>query len=158
MQQHMHMTADGLLLLLCALCQTISHLSVKNVGYDVPSIFRHGLHSSVAMPVRNCEQRKLSWGRHSSVSCLGAGRHAQSGSWCATAGMHELAESGGAAHAAYKGGLDALQANRLQAWTHTLRALPPALSSQDLHPHEWSNQAAAAEQLFRCGSTHLSLA
>lgn len=67
--------------------------------------------------------------------------------------MHELADSGGAAHAAYKGGLDALQANRLQAWTHTLRALPPALSSQDLQPHKWSNQAAAAEQLFRCART-----
>ena len=64
--------------------------------------------------------------------------------------MHELAESGGAAHAAYKGGLDALQANRLQAWTQTLRALPPALSSPEVQPHEWSNQAAAAEQLFRC--------
>lgn len=66
--------------------------------------------------------------------------------------MHELAESGGAAHAAYKGGLDALQANRLQAWTRTLRALPPALTSPDYQPQEWSNQAAAAEQLFRCHS------
>ena len=63
--------------------------------------------------------------------------------------MHELAESGGAAHAAYKGGLDALQATRLQAWTHTLRALPPALSTDHPQPHEWSNQAAAAEELFR---------
>ena len=74
-------------------------------------------------------------------------------SCCVTAEMHELAESGGAAHAAYKGGLDALQANRLQAWTRTLRALAPALSSPPVQPHEWSNQAAAAEQLFRCGMT-----
>ena len=70
-----------------------------------------------------------------------------------TVGMHELAESGGAAHAAYKGGLDALQANRLQAWTRTLRTLPAALSSHDHQPHHWSNQAAAAEQLFRCDLT-----
>ena len=62
--------------------------------------------------------------------------------------MHELAESGNAAHAAYKGGLDALQANRLQAWTRTLRALPPATQDEP-HPLEWSNQAAAAEQLFK---------
>ena len=68
--------------------------------------------------------------------------------------MHELAETGGAAHAAYKGGLDALQANSLQAWTRTLRALPPALSSLDVQPHEWSNQAAAAAQLFRCELDH----
>lgn len=68
---------------------------------------------------------------------------------CMAAGMHELAESGGAAHAAYKGGLDALQANRLQAWTRTLRALPPSLTPPDHRPQEWSNQAAAAEQLFR---------
>ena len=62
--------------------------------------------------------------------------------------MHELAESGGAAHAAYKGGLDALQAPRLQAWTHTLRALPSALPPQGQQPPEWCNQAAAAEELF----------
>ncbi len=64
-------------------------------------------------------------------------------------GMHELADSGDAAHAAYKGGLDALQANRLQSWTHTLRALPPATPLDQHRPQEWSNQAAAAEQLFR---------
>ena len=63
--------------------------------------------------------------------------------------MHDLAESGGAAHAAYKGGLDALQANRLQAWTHTLRALPPGVPHEEQRPQHWSNQAAAAEQLFR---------
>ncbi|KAL0024788.1 hypothetical protein WJX79_007329 [Trebouxia sp. C0005] len=62
--------------------------------------------------------------------------------------MHELAESGDAAHAAYKGGLDALQANKLQSWTHTLRALPPAALIDEHHPPEWSNHAAAAEQLF----------
>lgn len=62
--------------------------------------------------------------------------------------MHELAESGDAAHAAYKGGLDALQANKLQSWTHTLRALPPAALVDEHHPPEWSNHAAAAEQLF----------
>ncbi|KAL0049608.1 hypothetical protein WJX82_005847 [Trebouxia sp. C0006] len=62
--------------------------------------------------------------------------------------MHELAESGDAAHAAYKGGLDALQANKLQSWTLTLRALPPAALVDEHHPPEWSNHAAAAEQLF----------
>ena len=92
-----------------------------------------------------CEQLTLSRYNHSSLfECLPC---------CVVAGMHELAESGGAAHAAYKGGLDALQANRLQAWTRTLRALPPALSSSDYQPQEWSNQAAAAEQLFRCHSS-----
>ena len=80
----------------------------------------------------------------------GACRHPSVITCCAAAGMHELAESGGAAHAAYKGGLNALQATRLQAWTHTLRTLAPALSSTDKHqPQEWSNQAAAAEELFR---------
>ena len=63
--------------------------------------------------------------------------------------MHELAESGDAAHAAYKGGLGALQANKLQSWTRTLRALPPAALVDEHHPPEWSNHAAAAEQLFR---------
>ena len=64
-------------------------------------------------------------------------------------GMHELAESGDAAHAAYKGGLDVLQASKLQSWTRTLRALPPAAPLDDEHPPQWSNHAAAAEQLFR---------
>ena len=63
--------------------------------------------------------------------------------------MHEQAESGAAAHAAYKGGLDALQANRLQAWIRTLRALPPTPTADIPLPQEWSNRAAAAEQLFR---------
>ncbi|KAL0022060.1 hypothetical protein WJX77_011849 [Trebouxia sp. C0004] len=62
--------------------------------------------------------------------------------------MHELAECGDAAHAAYKGGLDALQANKLQSWTHTLGALPPAALVDEHPPPKWSNRAAAAEQLF----------
>ena len=61
--------------------------------------------------------------------------------------MHDLAESGGAAHAAYKGGLDAVQAMQLQAWTRTLQALP---TTEPLTPPQaWANQEAAAEQLFR---------
>ena len=68
-------------------------------------------------------------------------------------GMHEQAESGGAAHAAYKGGLDAQQVQRLQSWMQSLQALPlPGVtSSAQLLDKEqaWSNQAAAAEQLFR---------
>lgn len=67
--------------------------------------------------------------------------------------MHEQAESGGAAHAAYKGGLDAIQTLRIQSWTQALQSLPllgapeagqGPTASQDLH-----NQEAAAEQLFR---------
>jgi hypothetical protein len=41
------------------------------------------------------------------------------------AGMHEAAESGEAAHAAYKGGLAAGQAQRLAAWTQALQPVPP---------------------------------
>ena len=67
--------------------------------------------------------------------------------------MHEQAESGGAAHAAYKGGLDSQQVQRLQSWMQSLQALPlPGVTSSAQLPDKeqaWSNQAAAAEQLFR---------
>ena len=63
------------------------------------------------------------------------------------AGMHDLAESGGAAHAAYKGGLDAVQAMQLQAWTRTLQTQN---SAEPLElPQARCNQEAAAQQLFR---------
>lgn len=67
--------------------------------------------------------------------------------------MHEQAETGGAAHAAYKGGLDATQAHRLQSWMQSLQALPlPGVGSPEQsldEAQDKSNQAAAAEQLFR---------
>ena len=78
--------------------------------------------------------------------------------------MHKQAESGEAAHAAYKGGLDANQAKRLQAWTHALQsAWQSQEPSEDQqlpainHQRAWSLPAlkmaarakASAEELFR---------
>ncbi len=78
--------------------------------------------------------------------------------------MHEQAESGEAAHAAYKGGLDAGQAQRLQAWTHALQSawqsqqprqpLPAspnqeALSIPALRLPARGSTEVAAEELFR---------
>lgn len=63
------------------------------------------------------------------------------------AAMHRLAESGEAAHAAYKGGLDATQARQLQDWTESLlrrSSLAPAVEvDMDLAA------ASADEALFR---------
>lgn len=78
----------------------------------------------------------------------------------APAGMHEQAESGGAAHAAYKGGLDAAQALRLQTWMQSLQALPlPGSTDSNAVPVEGQHrisQVAAAEQLFRYVSERLN--
>ena len=78
----------------------------------------------------------------------------------ACAGMHEQAESGGAAHAAYKGGLDAAQALRLQTWMQSLQALSlPGSTESHAVPVEGQyriSQVAAAEQLFRYVSERLN--
>lgn len=70
--------------------------------------------------------------------------------------MHEQAESGGAAHAAYKGGLDAAQAQRLHSWMQSLQslqALPlPGVTTPETpqdKDQDSLKQTAAAEQLFR---------
>ncbi len=60
------------------------------------------------------------------------------------AGMHEDAQSGEAAHAAYKGGLAPGLARRLQSFLE-LAACPPALPA----PALWNSSEAAAEELFR---------
>lgn len=60
------------------------------------------------------------------------------------AGMHEEAQSGEAAHAAYKGGLAPGLARRLQSFLE-LAASPPALPA----PALWNSSEAAAEELFR---------
>ena len=73
------------------------------------------------------------------------------------AAMHEAAEMGAAAHAAYKGGLAASQARQLRAWTDARRLLAErsdaaaaAATAQQGGPEAG---AAAAEVLFR----HLDL-
>ncbi len=88
--------------------------------------------------------------------------------------MHRQAESGEAAHAAYKGGLDANQAKRLQAWTHALQSAwqsqqqqpQQQLSSLKDQPHmaiaSRGTTESAAEELFRYAhntnlETHLKL-
>ena len=60
------------------------------------------------------------------------------------AGMHEEAQSGEAAHAAYKGGLAPGLARRLQSFLE-LAARPPVLPT----PAFWNSSEAAAEELFR---------
>lgn len=60
------------------------------------------------------------------------------------AGMHEEAQSGEAAHAAYKGGLAPGLARRLHSFLD-LSAIPPALPAATL----WNSSEAAAEELFR---------
>lgn len=99
-----------------------------------------------------------------------------------TAGMDQRAESGDAAHTAYKGGLDSQQARQLQTWTQELQRrlsppapqlqLPqPAATATSSTPGEAAAAAAAAaaaqdaesaaEQLFhhmdKNGDGHLSL-
>ena len=60
--------------------------------------------------------------------------------------MHALAESGEAAHTAYKGGLRPQQARRLRFW---------AQHSLELRAAEreggWTSSEAAAQELFRRG-------
>lgn len=75
-----------------------------------------------------------------------------------TAAMHAAAESGEAAHAAYKGGLDVRQARQLRDWTRSIqRSLLPSLGGQPAGPAlprasaSWGGSEAAAEELFRCG-------
>ena len=63
---------------------------------------------------------------------------------CTAAGMHEEAQSGEAAHAAYKGGLAPGLARRLHSFLD-LSAIPPALPAATL----WNSSEAAAEELFR---------
>ena len=66
-------------------------------------------------------------------------------------GMHEEAQSGEAAHAAYKGGLAPGLARRLHSFLD-LSAIPPALPAATL----WNSSEAAAEELFRSSwRTHL---
>ena len=65
-------------------------------------------------------------------------------SYGACAGMHALAESGEAAHTAYKGGLRPQQARRLRFWAqHSLE-----LRSAD-RAGGWTSSEAAARELFR---------
>ena len=60
------------------------------------------------------------------------------------ADMHALAESGEAAHTAYKGGLRPQQARRLRFWAqHSLE-----LRSTD-RPGGWTSSEEAARELFR---------
>jgi hypothetical protein len=70
------------------------------------------------------------------------------------AGMHEAAESGEAAHAAYKGGLAAGQAQRLAAWTQALQPAPGAGAALAAEPDGGALGPAAdgdggAVELFR---------
>lgn len=58
--------------------------------------------------------------------------------------MHEEAQSGEAAHAAYKGGLAPDLARRLHGFLE-ISANPPALPARS-----WNSSEAAAEELFRC--------
>ena len=62
---------------------------------------------------------------------------------CVCAGMHADAQSGEAAHAAYKGGLAAGQARRLQNFLETV-AKPAQLPAR-----LWDSSEAAARELFR---------
>ena len=64
---------------------------------------------------------------------------------CVTrAEMHALAESGEAAHTAYKGGLRPQQAQRLRFWAqHSLELRSAERSSG------WTSSEAAARELFR---------
>ncbi len=63
----------------------------------------------------------------------------------ARADMHALAESGEAAHTAYKGGLRPQQARRLRFWAqHSLELRSAERSSG------WTSCEAAARELFRC--------
>lgn len=62
--------------------------------------------------------------------------------WCVP-GMHEEAQSGEAAHAAYKGGLAPDLARRLHGFLD-ISTNPPALSTRS-----WNSSEAAAEELFR---------
>ena len=59
--------------------------------------------------------------------------------------MHADAQSGEAAHAAYKGGLAAGQARRLQTFLESV-----AKPAQQLPARLWDSSEAAARELFRC--------
>jgi tetratricopeptide (TPR) repeat protein/ppGpp synthetase/RelA/SpoT-type nucleotidyltranferase len=71
-----------------------------------------------------------------------------------TEAMHAQAESGAAAHAAYKGGLDASQAKQLREWTESLltrnNGNVPASDSDSSDSEECtSSSTGTAEALFR---------
>ena len=66
------------------------------------------------------------------------------GQYQSAAGMDEEAQSGEAAHAAYKGGLAPGLARRLHTFLE-VSASPPALPV----PALWNSSEAAAEELFR---------
>jgi len=80
-------------------------------------------------------------GSHSSLAMMSS---IASQTFGTHAGMHEEAQSGEAAHAAYKGGLAPGLARRLHGFLE-LSASPPALPV----PALWSSSEAAAEELFR---------
>lgn len=92
-----------------------------------------------------------------------------------TAAMHAAAESGEAAHAAYKGGLDGRQARQLRAWTGALQATPsllrglrareagpPVQAAEGSNAQHWPGWHQAAHDMFRHldrdGDGHLSQA
>jgi hypothetical protein len=66
--------------------------------------------------------------------------------------MHAEAQSGEAAHAAYKGGLAAGQARRLQSFLETAAVQPAALPAR-----LWDSSEAAAAELFRHAPACVSL-
>lgn len=71
-----------------------------------------------------------------------------------TSAMHARAESGQAAHAAYKGGLDAAQMQHLRLWTGALQQTTGLLCVEPLQGGELVTVDVevgdAAVQLFRC--------
>jgi len=68
--------------------------------------------------------------------------------------MDQAAERGNAAHAAYKGGLDAAQARKLKSWTEHLlasrsRKAPVQLGTPPSVTATWDCMESGAEELFR---------
>jgi hypothetical protein len=93
----------------------------------------------MAQSVLNCKMK----GTHSNKAFIALSLLRPTDGLSAVAGMHEDAQSGEAAHAAYKGGLAPDLARRLHSFLD-ISANPPALP-----PRSWNSSEAAAEELFR---------
>ena len=122
---------------------------------------------NISWCIGNCAGMHRGWlesGEAAQADCSTiAVRHAVLRAPTHRAGMHEAAESGEAAHAAYKGGLAAGQAQRLAEWTQALQP-PPGEAARHLDsaasmwaldgaPAGEADVDAAAVELFRCAQS-----